>query len=363
MSKAKILVTSAAGRTSSVAVLTLLEKGYPVRAMVRQIDARSEQLQNAGAEIMVGDQLNYHDLRKAMQGIQRAYHCPPFAANLLENLMLFALAAEEARLEVVALMSAWNGAATHPSIHSRSHWIANHIYRLMPNIDVIHINPGLFAFTYFLSLPIIANLGMFVAPLGNGLNAPPSNEDIGRVAAYSLMKPEQHIGKSYRPTGPELISPDDVAGIFSNVLKRKVVYKDTSFDMFSKAAKAQGFPLFDISQMRYFTEELRKGAFAIGGPTDHVEKVTGTKAESFTNISERYIANPTLVHKDLTIGSRLNAVIFLIKMMLTPKLNAKAWEAKRDHPSLNNQQMSFEDKTWIESAERQDINLLERMLT
>jgi len=363
MSKAKILVTSAAGRTSSVAVLALLEKGYPVRAMVRQIDERSEQLRKAGAEIFVGDQLNYHDLRKAMQGIQRAYHCPPFAPNLLENLMLFALAAEESRLEVVALMSAWNGTRSHPSIHSRSHWIANHIYRLMPNIDVIHINPGLFAFTYFLSLPVVANLGMFVAPFGNGLNAPPSNEDIGRVAAYTLLSPKEHIGKSYRPTGPELISPDDAADIFSKVLERKVTYKNASFDMFSKAAKAQGFPLFDISQMRYFTEELRNDAFAIGGPTEHVEMITGTKAESFLKIAERYIANPQLVHKDLTAGSKLNAMMFLIKMLFTPKLDAEEWEADRNHPNVKDRQLSYEDNAWIEAAKKQHINLLERMFS
>jgi len=105
MSKPKILVTSAAGRTSTVAVLELLKLGFPVRAMVRQQDARAEVLKKAGAEIFVGDQLNFEDLRAAMRGVQRAYHCPPFAPNVLENMMFFAIAAEEARLEVVALMS------------------------------------------------------------------------------------------------------------------------------------------------------------------------------------------------------------------------------------------------------------------
>ncbi len=40
-----------------------------------------------------------------MVGVQRAYHCPPVALNLLHHTMRFALAAEEAKLEVVALMS------------------------------------------------------------------------------------------------------------------------------------------------------------------------------------------------------------------------------------------------------------------
>ena len=51
----RILVTAAAGRTGSIAVLGLLKKGFPVRAFVRQSDARSEVLRKAGAEIFVGD--------------------------------------------------------------------------------------------------------------------------------------------------------------------------------------------------------------------------------------------------------------------------------------------------------------------
>jgi NAD(P)H dehydrogenase (quinone) len=121
--------------------------------------------------------------------------------------MLFATAAEQAKLEVVALMSGWNPHPTHPSALTREHWIANQIYRWMPSVDVIHVNPGLFAFTYFLGLRAIVHFGMFMAPFGEGKNAPPSNEDIGRVAAAVLARPEGRIGKCYRPTGPQLITP------------------------------------------------------------------------------------------------------------------------------------------------------------
>ena len=61
----------------------------------------------------------------------------------------------------------------------------------------------------------IAQLGLMPLPLGDGLNAPPSNEDIARVAAAMLADPAPHIGKSYRPTGPELLSPKDIAGIMA----------------------------------------------------------------------------------------------------------------------------------------------------
>ena len=75
--------------------------------------------------------------------------------------MLFAIAAEEAKLEVVVLLSAWNPHPSHPSIVSREHWITNQAYRWMPSVDIVYVNPGLFAFTYMpvsythLTLPTI----------------------------------------------------------------------------------------------------------------------------------------------------------------------------------------------------------------
>ena len=135
MQKPRILVTSAAGRTGSVAVYELLSKGFPVRAFLRRIDARAESLRKAGAEIYVGNLFDFRDLREAMLDVKRAYHCPPFAPNLLHSSMLFALAAEEAKLEVVALLSGWNPHPTHPSVPTREHWIANNVYRWMPSVD------------------------------------------------------------------------------------------------------------------------------------------------------------------------------------------------------------------------------------
>ena len=358
MTKPKILVTSAAGHTGAAAVLQFLEKGYPVRAFVRRHDARSEALKSAGAEIVVGDLFDLRDLRKALVGVQRAYHCPPFAPNLLNGAMLFAVAAEEAKLEVVALMSGWNTHPAHPSIVTREHWIANQLYRWMPSVDVIHVNPGLFAFTYLLGLPAIAHLDMLVAPFGDGRNAPPSNEDIARVAVGVLANPGLHIGKSYRPTGPELLSPHDIAGTLTTVMGRKVKYQDTSFKMFAKAAKTLGFPDFEIAQMRYYAEELRHGAFEIGAPTDHVEVVTGQKPESFESIARRYLSDPSLIHPRLAKGGKLQALAFMIRMLLRGVPNYNHWERDRGHPILNEPILAQDSHEWRATAERKTLNLL-----
>ena len=358
MHKPTILVTSATGCTGSSAVLQLLEKGFPVRAFVRRHGARATLLQQAGAELFIGDLFDFRDLRNALTGVQRAYYCPPFAPNLLHGTMLFAIAAEEAKLEVVALMSQWNPHSIHPSVASREHWIANQLYRWMPSVDVIHINPGIFAFVYLLGLPVIKNFGILMAPFGEGRNAPPSNEDIARVVAGALATPAPHIGKSYRPTGPDLLSTQEIANILSQILKRKVTYKDTSTTMFAKAAKAFGFPDFEISQLRFYADDIRRGTFAVGGPTNHVEHVTGQKAESFEQTARRYIRNPSLIHPHLTHVDTLGAVAFLVRTLLSRVPDFDRWEGDRNHPILKHPYLAIDRPEWVASAQQQQLNLL-----
>ena len=68
-----ILVTGAAGRLGAVGRTVtglLLDRGLPVRAMVRREDDRSAALRAAGAEIVVGDLLEAADVYRADRGAE-----------------------------------------------------------------------------------------------------------------------------------------------------------------------------------------------------------------------------------------------------------------------------------------------------
>lgn len=354
MTKPKILVTSAGGHTGSPAVYQLLEKGYPVRAFVRRDDARARRFRAAGAEVFIGDQLDFRDVRAALRGIQRAFHTQPFGPNLLYGSMLFGLAAEEAKLEAVAHLGAWNPHASHPAVHQREHWLAGSIYRWMPSVDVVHLNPGLFAFTYFLGLLPGAQFGMLTLPYGDGLNAPPSNEDIARVAVGTLIHPEKHSGKYYRPTGPKLISGYDAAESMTRALGRKVRYMPVSTNMFIKAALAQGFKRFEVAHFRYYAEELRQGTYSTGAPTDHVLEVTGQPPEDFDAIARRYAVLPEARQ---TAVNKVRGLALILKMMATRVPDLDQWERDRDHPLISNSMLAHENPEWVKTAERSLPNL------
>jgi protein-S-isoprenylcysteine O-methyltransferase Ste14 len=68
MSKPRILVTGATGKTGGAVVNELLARDFPVRAIVHSRDARSEELDRKGAETVVADMFDPDQLLDARQG-------------------------------------------------------------------------------------------------------------------------------------------------------------------------------------------------------------------------------------------------------------------------------------------------------
>ena len=343
----KTLITSAGGKTGLPTALQLLEKGYPVRAFLRRNDRRAQQLKKAGAEIFIGDQFSIADMRRAMVGIQRAYLCAPTAANLLHFGAVFAIAAHEANIEHIVTLSQWLAHPDHPSMATREAWLNDEIAKLLPNATVTLNNVGWFADNYFLVLEPIAQLGLMPMPLGDGDkkgNAPPSNEDIAAVNVSALIAPELHAGKTYRPTGPKRLSPNEIAAIFAKVLDRKVTYQNIPESLFLKALKAQGIPEFFQTQLRYYTDEYRRGTFAVHTPSTVVRDVVGREPEDFETITRRYVTSrPEAIR---TLSNKLTAIAHFISILLTAKPDVEALEQSRDHVFLTQSTFSQASEGW-----------------
>jgi NAD(P)H dehydrogenase (quinone) len=344
MSKPKILVTAATGKTGAATVQQLLALGYPVRAMVRNKDSRGERLQALGAEIVQGSLEDFSDLRDAMRGIQRAYFCPPLESGTLRRATLFAAAAEDARVESVVVLSQWVADPQHPAIHSREKWLSNRVFKWAPSLNVTTVNPGFFADNYMAALEPIAHFGLMAIPLGNGLNAPPSNEDVARVIVGALTNPEPHVGKSYRPTGPRLLAPEEIAAIFGKALGRRVKYQNAPINLFLKVAKSLGIPEFVIEELYWFLMDYQRNAFGLGAPTNAVLEVSGTPAEPFEQTVRRYVTASGFANR--TMGSRLTAVHNLIAGLLTRAPVPASIAQRLQLPSLNHPTFATESREW-----------------
>jgi uncharacterized protein YbjT (DUF2867 family) len=347
MTRPNILVTNAHGKTGFATALQLRAKDYPVRAFVRRRKPLTAQLEKAGAEIFVGDMGDMATLNQAMVGIQRAYFCLPGIPNPLFYGVSFAIAAQAAQLEVVVAMGQWLSQPQHPAFATRVMNLMDAVLAWMPDVDVITLNPGWFADNYMAVLGPIAQLGLMSLPLGPGLNPPPANEDIARVIVGALTDPAPHIGKTYRPTGPELLSPDQIAAIFARVLDRPVRYMDISESMFLKAMQVQGLSPFMQSQLCYFSAEYRRNTFGLGGPTDAVLALGGRPPDDFETIVRRYVSHRPEAQRSLT--RKAQALWSFAQILLTPTPDVAGYERSQHHPTVSQPAYSPDDVQWLAS--------------
>ncbi len=140
-----ILVTGATGKTGAAVVKELRAKGWPVRAVVRQPDVRSQALARLGAEIVVADLFDPDQMLDALRGVQRAYYVSPFDPYMIQAAVTFSVAARQAKLESIVQMGQWLSHRLHPAIMTRQTWLIDHLFAGLPGISHTVLNPGMFA--------------------------------------------------------------------------------------------------------------------------------------------------------------------------------------------------------------------------
>jgi NAD(P)H dehydrogenase (quinone) len=343
MIKPRILVTGATGKTGSVVVSELLKAGSPVRAMVRREDDRSARLKAQGAEIAIADMSDVERIAEALKDVQGAYYCPPLDPYMIQGAVAFAVAAKEARLEHIVGLTQWLSSSSHPSLMTRQHWLVDRLFSMTPGVAHTIVNPGFFADVYLVTIGLAAQLGMFPWMYGKSRNAPPSNEDIARVAVAVLMNPARHAGKSYRPTGPQLLDAEDMAKAIGRAVGRSVRVVPTPTWLFMKAARMAGMPIDVMSNVRYYIDDHKRGAFELRAPTTDVLDVTGRSPEDFETIARRYAAQP---RNKQTLGNRLREFAQFMIAPLTPGFNLDRYDRELRRPFPSEPQFAPESKVW-----------------
>ena len=344
MKNPTILVTGATGKTGGAVVDQLVAKGFPVRAVIRSRDARSERLDRLGVETVFADPFDPDQLLAAMRGTQRAYYLPVFDPYMIQGSAAFAVAAQEAKLESIVQMGQWLSHRSHPAIMTRQTWLTDRLLGQIPGVAHTIINPGMFADNFLRVMDFAALLGIFPVLTGDGRAAPVSNEDMARVAAALLIDPAGHEGKTYRPTGPVLLSGKEMAAEVAMVLGRRVTAVNLPFWMFRKVARQQRINPLEISGFRFYVEEMKRGTFELdGGVTDVVRELTGEPAESFRTTASRYAAMP---FAKPTVINRLKAFLNFNRTPFYWGYDLEKWDREMGFPVPPTPSLSIDDAGW-----------------
>lgn len=343
-SKPRILVTGATGKTGGAVVAELLRQGWPVRAAVRRRDARSAALEEMGAEVAVVDYFDVEQWRDAMDGAPRAYFLPVMKPFMIQGATAFALAARDAGLEQVVQMSQWLSSARHPSLLTRQLWLVDRLFADIPGTAHTILNPGMFADNFLRMIDFSTLLLIYPHLTRDSRSAPVSNEDIARVAVAVLADPARHAGRSYRPTGPRLLSAKEMAAAVGRAIGKPVMPVGIPMWMFLKTARMQGVDPYEISGFRHYLTDHWRGAFSAGGGvTDVVRELTGAPAETFETTARRYADRP---FARATFGNRARAIWNFLRTPVQPGWDLDAYDRGLGLPVPAEPRLAVDDEGW-----------------
>jgi NAD(P)H dehydrogenase (quinone) len=254
------LITGATGRTGTTSVRLLLERGHQVRALVHRDDDRSRALAAAGAEIVVGDLLNFHDVSSATQAVSGAYFNYPVAPGLLEATAVFAQAATEAGVRSVVNMSQISARREAGSNAALQHWLGE---RLLDRTAMLtaHLRPTFFADWISWGWSFEGDRGVIRLPFGNGRHAPIATVDQSYVIAAILENPEPHDRQIYPLHGPIEMDHHGIAEAVSRALGIPVTYEPVSVEEFTDRLASLGMSAHFVQHMSKVAVDYQNGVF------------------------------------------------------------------------------------------------------
>ena len=277
-----ILITGAAGQVGAVGRTVtglLLDRGLPVRALVRREDERAAALRAAGAEVVVGDLLELADVYRVVLGCRRVYFSMSVSASYLEATVTMAAVAREVDVEALVNMSQMtvsqmNIRNTTPSPQQRQHWLSEQTLA-WSGLPVVTIRPTVFLEGFFLPVtgPSVRDRGRIELPFGEGKTNPVAAADVARVIAAVLADPKPHLGRIYELTGPRSQDMNGIAREYSEALNREVTYADITPDDWVRQLKKAGLPEYLTKHLVTMAELNRAGRY--DRLADGVARVTG----------------------------------------------------------------------------------------
>jgi uncharacterized protein YbjT (DUF2867 family) len=286
MTNGTVLVTGAAGgqqgRTGRRVTELLRERGVPVRAMVRTLDSRADELRRLGAEVVVGDFLDFQSIQRAVQGVSTVYFAYPVQSGLLEATVNMAVAARDAGVGRLVDMVMLISAPDAPTPRMRENHLSERVFE-WAGIGAAHIRATVFFENIrMLAAPTLA-AGVFAVPFGGVDTVVPlvAGEDVARVAAGLLTAVDVPAGSSYPVIG-EVLTVGEIVATMGRGLGRELRFQDVPDELWAEAALGQinAHAVAHLSKLwaRLRTQQAGNGEYQV---TDTIERLGGGRPKPF----------------------------------------------------------------------------------
>jgi uncharacterized protein YbjT (DUF2867 family) len=230
-----ILITTA-GKVGAEAARLLAQRGEPVRVLVRD-PAKATALAQAGADVAVGDLDDPAAIDAAMRGISAVVLVSPAIPAQELNVVASAVAAGVGH--VVKITSK---ASADSPIGRRRHQTEIENGLIASGLGYTLLRNNAYMQNFLMMAPGIAATSSFSTATRDGRVGHIDARDVAAVAAEIAASPAPHAGKTYWPTGPEVLTGAEVAGVLSKVLGRPITFHPITFEEQREAMIKAGLP-------------------------------------------------------------------------------------------------------------------------
>jgi uncharacterized protein YbjT (DUF2867 family) len=271
--KLKVLVTGATGHTGSLLVPALLRDGVDVRIFVRD-DKKAEPLKDLGAEVVLGDLDRPETILPAVKNVDKIYLLTWNGETQLQQAKNVIEAAKKSGNPHIVRHSMWG------SENSR---IIKQGYKIeeilkASGLPWTILKPTFYMQNTMMAAQTISSDGVIYWDMKDGKLSMIDVRDIADTA-FAVITGEGHEGKEYILTGPEAISFNDLAKIFSDVLDNDIKYINVPGEASLQAMIGMGIPEWIAKGYAELSEGFSDN-FA-NSTTKNVEILTRHPARSF----------------------------------------------------------------------------------
>jgi uncharacterized protein YbjT (DUF2867 family) len=282
-----ILVIGATGRVGRHVVEQLVARDASVRVLTRD---PTKAAFPAGVDVAKGDLLDIDSLRAAFVGVRTLFLLNAVTGDEFTQAIVTLNVAREAGVDRVVYLSVFDADRAVNVPHFAVKSGAERMLEAM-NFGATILRPTYFIDNEAMVKDVILQHGVYPMPIGGKGVAMVDARDIAEVAAIELIRRDRAPGRlpfeTINVVGPETLTGEDVAAIWSDVLGRPVAYGGDDPNGFEQNM-ATFMPRWMAYEMRLMAERyVSDGMIPEAGDRERLASLLGRPLHGYRETAVR----------------------------------------------------------------------------
>lgn len=285
-----ILITGSTGTIGTQVLTHLTGSGADVRALTRS--PRTADLP-AGVIAVGGDLADVDSFKAALAGVSTLFLLVPNVADELTQALQALTLAREAGVKGIVYLSVFKGEAYTDVPHFAGKYTAERMIEAL-DLPATVLRPAYFMQNDLRQKDPLQNLGLYGMPIGEKGLSMVDIRDIGEAAAKELLRRERGPNRLprevYELVGPDPLTGNDVARIWSDALGRPIRYGGNDLVALEKRMKAM-MPAWHAMDLRLMLSRYQTdGAVASAQAVERLSRLLGHAPRPYADFAKDAVA-------------------------------------------------------------------------